>query len=198
MPDVVNKVLDRQFEDYLSKSHNVSKDKLSRTQMDKLRSEYANEMYPGLKLPPQKIISQLISQNPAVTLSSEVLVDTGNSKCSNFAGGGKDDLKCPVGPQGPWDEFEINKDGNRRVMCFNPDVTLGKRTTGGSSYLENDCKHDPNLPPCGKDSMRDFKGNMCTGYGANRLGFSLDDSSLQEKLFAMYCDSKADSASGKC
>ena len=185
---MVNKVLDKQFEDYLGKSHNVSKDKLSRAKMDKLRSEYATEMYPGLKLPPQKIISQLISHNPAVTLSSEVLVDTGYGKCSNLVGGSKEDLKCPIGPRGPWDEFEINTDGNRRVICFDPDVTLGKLTTGGCSYLENDCKHDPNL----------LQGNMCTDYGASRLGFSLDDSSLQEKLFAMYCDSKADSASGKC
>ena len=147
-------------------------------------------MYPGLKLPPEKIISQLISQNPSVTLLSEVLVDKGKDECENAASDMEQDLMCPESPEMSWDQFEINKDGRKRMLCLNKDVTLGQKTTGGSSYSEEECKIDPNLPQCCQDSIPGNKGDECITYGANRLSFSLDDSALQEKLFELYCDWK--------
>ena len=184
---MVNRVLERQFEDYLQ-SKNISKSSLNKVQTDLHRSNYVNTMYPGSNLPPEKIISQLISQNPEVTLSSEVLVDKGYDECDNAKGEGGQDLKCPESPGVSWDKFTINKDGNRRMLCLNEDVNLGRMTTGGSSFLEHECKMDPYLPQCCKDCPPDLKGNTCTYFGANRLRFSLDDSALQEKLFELYCD----------
>ena len=117
VPDVVNRVLERQFEDYLQ-SKNISKSSLNKVQTDLHRSNYVNTMYPGSNLPPEKIISQLISQNPEVTLSSEVLVDKGYDECDNAKGEGGQDLKCPESPGVSWDKFTINKDGNRRMLCI--------------------------------------------------------------------------------
>ena len=188
VPEVVDKVLERQFEDYLQ-SQNTSTNALNQVQTDRYRSNYIDKMYPGSKLPPKKIISQLISQNPEVTLSSEVLVDKGYNECENTEGDNKqDDLKCPNGPGVLWDEFKIDKDGNKKMLCLNADVNHGRMTTGGSSFQENECKRDPYLPQCCKDCVPEIKGNTCTYFGANRLRFSLEDSGLQEKLFELYCD----------
>ena len=172
VPDVVHKVLDRQFEDYL-KSINVSMVDLNQVKINHYKEEYANATYPGLKLPPEKIISQLISQNPAVTLSSEVLVDKGDDECKDVAGDTEQDLKCPDGPGGPWDMFQMNRNGKRQILCIK-DVTLGQGTSSGSSYS--------------KDSGPGMKGDACTRYGANRLRFDVNDIGLPQKLFELYCD----------
>ena len=187
VPDVVNRVLEKQFDDYL-KSQNVSRKALNKAQLQTHRSAYAQAMYPGSKLPPEKIISQLISQNPEVTLSSEVLVDKGYDECENLAGETSQDLSCPNSPGVQWDKFEMDRDGSKIVLCLNEDVNFGQMTTGGSSFLQAECDADPYLPQCCKNCGPELVGNTCTRYGADRLRFSLEDSALQEKLFELYCE----------
>ena len=195
MPEVVDKVLDKQFKDYLE-SQNISNEAINEEAMKKYQEAYAQAMYPGSNLPPEKIISQLISQNPEVTLSSEVLVEKGYDECESTSGdikrsSGGQSPSCPSSSGEQWDDFQIDKDGRRRILCLNEDVNSGQMTTGISSFLQPlTCELNPNLPQCCKTCGSQLVGNTCTRHGANRLGFSLDDSVLQEKLFELYCDWK--------
>ena len=150
-------------------------------------------MYPGSKLPPGKIISQLASQNPQVTLSSEVLVDKGYDECENIGGEATQELSCPITPGVEWKKLQIDNDGSKKMLCINinPANVSEQMTTGGSSIQEERCNlYVTNAPPalCCKNHCGHMLGNTCTGYGATRLRFSLDDSALQEKLFEQYCE----------
>ena len=185
VPDVVNRVLDKQFRDYLD-SEGISIEKLNGSQIQSYKADYAKAMYPGSKLPPDKIISQLTSQNPEVTLSSEVLVDQGYDECENLAGDTVQDLSCPWDA---WNRVEIDNDGSRKIFCINEDVNFGMLTTGGTSFpiWDENCMVDPYMPHCSPPDGT-MTGNTCTFYGANRLRFSLEDSALQERLFELYCE----------
>ena len=188
-PEVVNSVLEKQFQDY----RNKSPDSLKTTPIETLKKAYTKAMYPGSNLPPEKIISQLTSQNPRVTLSSEVLVDKGYDECENLADEASQDLSCPDTPGINWKELEMNKDGSKKMLCINVNHRMAHTdTTSGSPMLEEYCNVDPHMAHCcmlyGQCASPFRQGNTCTGYGANRLSFSLDDSALQEKLFEYYCD----------
>ena len=197
VPDVVNKVLEKQFRDYLD-SQGISIRNLNRSQIESYKMVYANAMYPGSKLPPEKIISQLTSQNPEVTLSSEVLVDKGYDECENLGGDAAQDLSCPLSLT-TWNRVEIDKDDSKMILCINEDVNNGMMTTGGSSFSQGDCDVDPHMPHCCTNCGPQVTGNTCTLWGANRLRFSLEDSALQEKLFELYCEwMKRDESPDRC
>ena len=195
----MHRVIEKQFRDFLE-SKGLKPDTLNSSQLEGLKANYSNEMYPGSKLPPEKIISQLTSQNPEVTLSSEVLVDKGYDECKNLAGtDNSQDLSCPDTPS-PWTRFELLKDGITKIICINEDTTFGLMTTGGGSSftqaLDSTCGTATGVcppPPPNKKKRQaaasELTGNTCTLYGANRLRFSLQDSGLQEMLFELYCDS---------
>ena len=187
---MVDSVLEKQFRDYL-RFQNVSIGLLNKAQLAQHKTAYAQALYPGSKLPPEKIISQLTSQNPQVTLSSEVLVDKGYDECDNVAGDTPQELSCPKTPGIQWKKLELNKDGSKQILCINTnDRSPHTETTGGTSLLEDYCHHDPHQPYCCSQQQcaPHLWGNTCTGYGANRLRFSLEDSALQEELFELYCE----------
>ena len=131
----MNSVLEKQFQDYLSSSGS-----LNSTPLVTLKNAYTEAMYPGSNLPPAKIISQLTSLTPKVTLSSEVLVDKGYDECENLVNEDSQDLSCPVTPGIPWKKLEMNKDGTKKMLCINTATV----TTSGSSMILEYCHEDPN------------------------------------------------------
>ena len=103
--EVIDKVFDKQFEDYISNKGL----KLNNSNDAFLRKNYTNDLYPGATTSPESLINVLASDNPTETIEAQSLSDP-NGTC----------VDVPSDCEAPWfnpktAEEIFQKDSN---ICF--------------------------------------------------------------------------------
>ena len=196
VPEVVESVMKKELHDYIiSKGRdisNVSDEDLSSIET-LFADNFTKEFFPGATIPVPKMITLLASQDPDVALLSEVMISKGYDECANMATMEErgHEATCTDGTIS-WKGGMIETNGVNKTVCMSEDALgdgllstsgepLNRLAAAGLSAAGGISK------AVGVEAAGVHDGDSCVRLGANRLRFSLEDSTLHDVVFEEYC-----------
>jgi hypothetical protein len=194
IPEVVGRAINNQLHEYArSKGINISEVENDKRLKDNITRSYTSAWYPGATLSIHQIVKLLASQDPDVTLNSQILVNKGYDECENLVESHSEATGqvCPQHPK-PWNSIEVDEKGVRKTLCLSvSEETMSTAMDPITGNLPSPGSVEPSANIMSGDSNTYF-GDTCIGEGANRLRFEHGDSSLPDALFEEFCKYKTD------